>query len=660
MYKTSYLREVHKEKYERSDTFEDQKNPEVSSLGSAIQGWESLQELNDRFAKYINRARVLEQRNAVFRKQLETLQRMEELSGLEEAFSEQIGLNRMKIRELSADRSKLQRELKDAERMLDEFQNKYRNECEYQQELRGTLEQFNKEADAALLENLELQIQSQFLQDDINATKDKHKKNLAEIQTYINILQQIIQTTPRMPNLTEGISEGQEKLLAERRVPSLQSQLEECKNALWQLQTQKQRLQTETSVLEQAIKNTQESYDDEIQLYNEQIEALRKDIEETERTLEKYTGECRHLAMYRTSLENELDRYKRIIEIEDNRLNSAIIGTPITLFTTNYRYSHTPSITTRGKDITQAVQDITSAKPRQKSLAKKVLKKKEITTKDVTDNSAEEKTGDPREEGEENVDDEEVRKEEHGMLYQDVEPEDVPDGAQISKAFDSLCNIVRERMRRYKKPEPIADFYTKGRYVLVTGEASYVDPFFCSSSPSSGQIIVKIQNDLMPPDDLYKAGDNGKPTPPLPMPPKNGKGDEKEDDEGKGRDGNSGIHNTGGNGDHPKPTSFEDPGPGPCPGPSIPPRHPPRPRSRNGKDNNHDDKNQSGMPPLPPTPPPRTNPPADSMSYEKVEVVESVEKLSEDDQIQAYEETAMIVETMIEKTTKKKHGDKSS
>ncbi|KAK1171303.1 filensin-like [Acipenser oxyrinchus oxyrinchus] len=659
MYKTSYLREVHKEKYEQSDTFEDQKNPEVSSLGSVIQGWESLQELNDRFAKYINRARVLEQRNAVFRKQLETLQRMEELSGLEEAFTEQIGLNRMKIRELSADRSKLQRELKDAERMLDEFQNKYRNECEYQQELRGTLEQFNKEADAALLENLELQMQSQFLQDDINATKDRHKKNLAEIQTYVNILQQIIQTSPRMPDLTEGISEGQEKLLAERRVPSLQSQLEEYKNALWQLQTQKQRLQTETSVLEQAIKNTQESYDDEIQLYNEQIEALRKDIEESERTLEKYTGECRHLAMYRTSLENELDRYKRIIENEDNRLNSAIIGTPIALFTTSYRYSHTPSITPRGKDITQAVQDITSAKPRQKSLAKKVLKKKEITTKDVTDNSAEEKTGDPREEGEENVDEEEVRKEEHGMLYQDVEPEDVPDGAQISKAFDSLCNIVRERIRRYKKPEPIADFYTKGRYVLVTGEASYVDPFFCSTSPSSGQIIVKIQNDLIPPDDLYKAGDNGKPTPPLPMPPKNGKGDEKEDDKGKGRDGNSGIHKTGGNGDHPKPTSFEDPGPGPCPGPSVPPRHPPRPHSRNGKDNNHDDKNRRGMPPLPPTPPPRTNPPADSMSYEKVEVVESVEKVSEDDQIHAYEETAMIVETMIEKTCKKKHGDKS-
>lgn len=54
-------------------------------------------------------------------------------------------------------------------------------------------------------------------------------------------------------------------------------------------------------------------------MYNEQIESLRKEIEEAERSLEKFTSECRHLAMYQTSLENELERYKRIIENEDNR-----------------------------------------------------------------------------------------------------------------------------------------------------------------------------------------------------------------------------------------------------------------------------------------------------------------------------------------------------
>lgn len=54
-------------------------------------------------------------------------------------------------------------------------------------------------------------------------------------------------------------------------------------------------------------------------MYNEQIETLRKEIEEAERALERFTCECRHLAMYQTSLENELERYKRIIENEDNR-----------------------------------------------------------------------------------------------------------------------------------------------------------------------------------------------------------------------------------------------------------------------------------------------------------------------------------------------------
>lgn len=72
-------------------------------------------------------------------------------------------------------------------------------------------------------------------------------------------------------------------------------------------------------MLEQTIKNTQESYDDEIQLYNEQIETLRKGIEDAEKTLEKYTNDCRQLSIYKQSLENELERYKRIIENEDSR-----------------------------------------------------------------------------------------------------------------------------------------------------------------------------------------------------------------------------------------------------------------------------------------------------------------------------------------------------
>ncbi|KAL3050421.1 hypothetical protein OYC64_012452 [Pagothenia borchgrevinki] len=681
MYKTSYLHEVRKEKYERSDVFDEEPMDSESSAGiSAIQGWESLQELNNRFARYINRARVLEQRNAVFRKQLETLQRMEEASGLEEAFTEQTDVNRQRIRELSSDRAKLQRDLKEACRMLDEFTTKYRNECDYQEQLRGTLEQLNKEADSALLRNLEYQIQTQFLQDDINSTRDRHRKNIAEIQTYVNILHQINQTLPLAPNVSLGISEDQEKLLAQRKVPALQSQLEEYKSALCQLQEQKQCLQTETTVLEQTIKGTQEGYDNEIQMYNDQIDSLRKEIEEAERSLEKFTNECRHLAMYQTSLENELERYKRIIENEDNRLNSAIIGTPITLFTSNYRYTHTPTASSRGRDITQAIQDITSIKPRQKIMAKKVLKKKELNPKDVMDSGQEERDGGAAGEAPDEetkgipsmeVKEERVNGREKRPVLTGVSPQDVPDGAQISKAFDTLCNIVRDRMRKYKKPEPIADFYTKGRYVLVTGDGSYPDPCFCTSTPSGGHIFVTIRDGTMPPYEPYEPitpfpspsppipspqpivdpkpppPNPPPPNPPPPNPPFKGGGGKGKDNGGKGKHKNVEPH--------PNP---KDPSPIPSPfGPKAPtPADDPRKNSRDdngptpkpaprGASNSSSSSSGSGSSTYSP----------EAMSYEKLEVVESVEKFSNGRKVQGYEETSMVVETMIEKSSKKKY-----
>ncbi|XP_062463965.1 filensin [Pezoporus occidentalis] len=658
MYRSSFLREVRKEKYERSDAYDELRgSPEFDSLAQA-RGLENLQELNERFASYINRARVLEQRNTILRKQLETFQRMDELVGLDEAFAGQIEFNRQRMRELASDRAKLEREEKDAQRMLDEYRNKYRNEREYQQKLKETLERLNKEADEALLCNLELQIESQFLQDDINATKDRYKKNLMEIQTYVNVLQQIIQTTPRVSPITTGICE--EKLIAERRIPVLQSQLEEYKSILCQLQAQKYKLQTETTMLEQAIKNTQESYDDEIQLYNEQIENLRKGIEEAERTLEKYTTDCRQLVIYQQSLENELERYKRIIENEDSRLNSAIAGTPVTLFTQIYRPVQPQA--SRGRDITQAVQDIASVKPRQKALTKKIARKKGLMSKDITDGLSPERMYERTPEG---FDQDQLEfrhegsvtcepgQEELELDEQEMGPEDVPDGAQISKAFNKLCSLVKEKIRVHKKAEPKPDAYPKGRYVLVTGEERYEEPCILAPTvPSGAGIIVSNSNGKV------MNGGEVEPIPELPEPAEEAEKEkavicerreefevqdkQKEEEEilEWGRKTRGRIEQIA------KYPDISEPEAVPTPGPISPTE----PGVLREAECDREDKQgllfrESGLP--------------GSMSYEKVEVVESIEKFS-DDRIQTYEETAMIVETMIEKTSKKKPGDKGS
>lgn len=238
-------------------------------------------------------------------------------------------------------------------------------------------------------------------------------------------------------------------------------------------------------------------------------------------------------------------------------------------------------------------------------------------------------------------------------------PEDMPDGGKISKAFGKLCKMVKEKVRNPKEPEPPADLYTKGRYVLVSGDASYVDPGFCSSSiPARGGVVVSIEDNSLHRDSPVE------PSPEQPEPPvENGQ-------EGPQRreDGHSPNQHTADEKNEidteelkgPREKSDgqkKDEGPRrPClvviPGPEGPPAPPPqKPVASQGGSEGQGSRSSN----LQERNPPRT------LAYEKVEVMESIEKFSTES-IQTYEETAVIVETMIGKTkaNKKKLGENGS
>ncbi|XP_073648682.1 filensin [Tursiops truncatus] len=731
MYRRSYVFQARKEQYERAEEAPHPVEPDsLVESRAAAPSLAQLQGLGERVAAHVQRARALEQRHAVLRRQLDAFQRLDELAGPEDALARHVEGNRQRARDLAAERTRLERQGAEAQRALCEFRSKYENECECQLLLKDMLKRLNKEADEALLSNLRLQIEAQFLQDDISAAKDRYKKNLLEIQTYVSILQQIIQTTPQAAAVTSGTREA--KLLTEREVATLQSQLEDSQEVLCLLQAQRAELQAQTAALEQAIRDAHECYDEEIQLYNEQIDTLRKETEEAERSLERSSYDCRQLVVAQQTLRNELDRYHRIIENEGNRLSSAFIETPITLYTV----SHGASLSPRHgvKDLARAVQDITIAKPRQKGLPKNVPRKKEIIAKDKADASREEaplrgpedaKPGQvvPKEEGESKL---ESGDGEASPPTVDGAPEDVPDGGKISKAFEKLGRMVKERVKGPKEPEPPADLYTKGRYVLVSGDANFVDPGFCSFSvPAKGGVVVSKGDDSVLPDSHVE------PSPQQPEPPlEDGEGppqgkDGLEDGEGppQGKDGledgqgppqgkEDGLED--GEGPPQGKDGLED-GQGPPQGKEDgledgqgPPQgkedgHPPTPHTVDKGDEMNDEelkgpqgkqdgqKEEEGArkpcvtvspgPEGPSTPQsqgpqvtqggsdgpgawtsslPARSPPR-TLAYEKVEVMESIEKFSTDS-IQTYEETAVIVETVIENTkaNKKKLEEKCS
>ncbi|KAM5305063.1 filensin isoform 2-T2 [Glossophaga mutica] len=616
MYRSSYVFQARKEQYESSEEF-----PHRLSEGSdTAPNLAVLKELGQRVAAHIQRARALEQRHGVLRRQLDAFQRLGELAFLEDALGRQVEGNRQRTSELAAERARLERQGTEAQHALDEYRSKYENECECQLLLKEMLGRLNK--------------------------------NLLEIQTYVSILQQILQTTPQASTTTDGMRE--EKLLTEQKVAALRGQLEEGQEVLCLLQAQRAELQAQTATLEQAIKDAHECYEDEIQLYNEQIETLRKEIEETEKSLEKSSYDCRQLVVIQQTLKNELDRYHQIIENEGNRLSSVFMETPVTLFTIGHGVSLSPR--PGGKDLTRAVEDITTAKPRQKGLPKNIPRKKEIIAKDRADESLESAPLKGledtelvqvvvKEEGESKL---ESGDKEASPPTPEGAPEDMPDGGQISKAFGKLCKMVKERVRSPKEPEPTADLYTKGKYVLVIGDASYMDPGFCSLAvPNKGRVLVSIEDHSLHHDSTVE------PTPEQSQPPlEDGQGsprlpshhttDKMNTEELKGPGEKHGGQN-------------EEEGPRrPClmvtPGPEGPSAPPQMPGASQGGSEGQEDRNGS----LQERSPPRT------LAYEKVEVMESIEKFSAES-IQTYEETTIILETMIGKTKANKNlGDQGS
>lgn len=313
------------------------------------------------------------------------------------------------------------------------------------------------------------------------------------------------------------------------------------------------------------------------------------------------------------------------------------------------------------------MQDITTAKPRQKGVPKNIPRKKEIIAKDKADENLEDIPLQgpedtklvqvvPKEEGESKLD---SRGDEASPLTPEGAPEDVPDGGQISKAFGKLFKKVKEKVKSPKEPEPPADLYTKGRHVLVSGDASYVDPGFCSYSiPAKGGVIISIEEDSLHRDSPAE------PSPEQPGPPlENG----QEDLQGKEGGHPSNQHTADkeneinaeglkGPGEKQDDQKEDEESRGPCPVVTPGPEGPSTPQSQ-----------RSGVSPsgsegrgVRSSSPQERSPPR-ALAYEKVEVMESIEKFSTES-IQTYEETAVIVETMIGKTkaNKKKSGEKSS
>ncbi|XP_048457117.1 filensin isoform X2 [Rhincodon typus] len=605
----------------------------------------SLRKFAELFESYVSRARALERSSASLEKQVESLRQIDELSGLGGVFMEQIDQQQQRLWRLLRDLNILEKELKDMQQTLELFHTRHRAEYENNKQLRDTFENLNKNANEALLKNLELQIRTQLLQEDINAIKERNRKNLAEIQDYLNVLRDVRQSI----------------------------NCEATKGTNW-----------ETTTVEQPTTRKHESDPDQMQSHREQIEVLGTKMGEAERNLEKCFNECQRVIRYQQLLDDELESYKRFVANEDSRSQS--IPTEVTTISTSSWYDNT-DVPPMSKDITVAALYSTPLQASGMAHSRKMSKRKDVTPSDArcrsgADQECAKKPSEMSEDRKVSADEEE---DEDVEFYSDegeeaTRPDDVPDGAQISRLYNALCNIVRERMGKQKKPEPPeASLYTKGHYVLVTGEASYMDPFFCTTVPTRSQVTVTFDMDSLPQPDQptpLKYNGDGDGAKEFDSTKENGKDhvgekeDEKPDDRKPGANGELKRPTTPASispSTPPPPDTSQasDYKPTPFNGPSTPQSDVNAPdhlesRGVPSRQKQKDDKDRGTVitPTQPLLPDHKVAEEPKYRYYEKIEMTEAVETFR-DNKLEVYSETSTIVETTVEKTNQEQKTKRS-
>ncbi|OWK12844.1 DES [Cervus elaphus hippelaphus] len=163
-----------------------------------------LQELNDRFANYIEKVRFLEQQNAALAAEVNRLKGREP-TRVAEIYEEELRELRRQVEVLTNQRARV-----DVERdnLLDDLQRlkaKLQEEIQLKEEAENNLAAFRADVDAATLARIDLERRIESLNEEIAFLKKVHEEEIRELQAQLQEQQVQVEMDMSKPDLTAAL-----------------------------------------------------------------------------------------------------------------------------------------------------------------------------------------------------------------------------------------------------------------------------------------------------------------------------------------------------------------------------------------------------------------------------------------------------------------------